>query len=180
MGNSLPPPAAIDLVGSYARRRGDEVEIVLWEPELTARPGRLVLTRGSSAVESSVELVDDAIGRRLVARAARDQLTNGIWALALHSEGGDVEPVAARLLVQGDRPLVLLWGARSARSLVPPARPAAPAAPAAPAGPSTPTGTQRLAHAGGRALDRALSVLPENRAAMLRSRARTVARRVLP
>ena len=65
--------------------------------------------------------------------------------------------------MQGERPLVLLWGAKGSSSIEP-----LPTSPAA----------KRAAAAGGRVLDRALTVLPDDRAKQVRGRIRRIARRV--
>lgn len=167
MGNSLPPPAAIDLVGSYARRHGDDVKIVLWDPQFSTRTSVLVLEKGRGSVRGRVELIDEASGRCLVGHVPRGSVTDGIWSIALRPDSGDDEPVDARLLVQGDRPLVLLWGAKTKPSAVPPARPAAAAR------------KRRAAAKAGRAVDVALRVLPPDRATKVRSTMRKTARKVL-
>jgi len=113
MGNSLPPPAEFDLVDSFARVRGSDVEIVLGEPKTDiADDGvtvRLELT--GRTVTAQAMLVQEG-GRRLVVRAPRSQFSDGVWSLAVIHADGSVAPLAARLLVQGQRPLVLLWAPR--------------------------------------------------------------------
>ena len=169
MGSSLPPTAAIDLVSSYARRRGADVEIVLAKPKLSHGNQGLSLTLGKArvSVPASAELVEHDGEQRLVARAPRSRLTDGTWSLVLKTAGADgSERVDARLLVQGDRPLVLLWGATGKSSRLPDRH-------------SRLTRTRRVAAVGGAALDRVLEVLPPERAATVRAGARTFARRVL-
>ena len=167
MGDSLPPPASFDLVGSFARRRGSDVEIVLARPEVTAGdPASVTLRKGRAAVEGPARLDDDAAyGTKLVVRVPRTELSDGSWSLTLRSGNGRGEPLAARLLVQGERPLVLLWGAKGTDSLVPSAR--------------KHSSKRRAAASAGRVLDRALNVLPEDKAVQLRARARSTARKVL-
>ncbi len=166
MGDSLPPPAGFDLVDSLARLRGADVEIVLREPkaELVESARTIVARKRPTEVTGTVELVRDDAGTRLICKVARDQLTDGIWSLTLR--GASDEPVDARLLVQGRRPVVLLWGAKTKHSLVPSRR--------GPAG-----GKQRLAASAGHALDAVLRPLPPARAGQVRERVRVVARRVL-
>jgi hypothetical protein len=166
MGDSLPPPAGFDLVDSLARLRGSDVEIVLREPkaELVESARTIVLKQRGRRASGTVELIRDGAGTRLVCRVARSDLTDGIWSLTLRGESD--EPMDARLLVQGRRPLVLLWGAKTKPSLVPSRRGAR-------------TGKQRLAAGAGRALDAALRPLPPERAARVRRQARHLARRVL-
>jgi hypothetical protein len=167
VGKSLPPPAVVDLVGSYARRRGEDVEIVLSDPQFAVTTPALVLTKGSTSVDGLAELVDAGSARRLVGRFPRRRLTNGIWSLALRSDERSDEPIDARLLVQGDRPLVLLWGAKTQPSVVPSEQRGAAARKA------------RAAAAAGRAVDQVLRVLPPEQAVKVRSSVRATARKVL-
>lgn len=163
MGDSLPPPAAIDLVGSYARLKGSDIEIVLSEPSWAGSSGVLMLKKGRVTVGAQTELVEDGYGRRLLIRTPRSELRDGIWSLRLRLDEVGDEPIGARLLVQADRPLALLWGAGKSRSRLPEARP-------------TVTMRSRIASAAGWAVDAALSALPAERAHRMRSFARTAAR----
>ncbi|THJ09133.1 hypothetical protein E7Z54_03615, partial [Nocardioides sp.] len=121
MGLSLPPRASIDLVASFARIRDDRVEIVLAEPvdvldgEVWAELWRL---RGEDRVRCSLELASDGDARRYVVSCPRSVLGDGRWGLSLHN-ADESQRVNARLLVQGDRPLCLLWGARAGASRPP-------------------------------------------------------------
>jgi hypothetical protein len=121
MGNSAPPPAAFDLVGSYARRRDTDVELVLTEPkiELVDSPAVVELRKDDAVVEATGELVEAAGVRRLTVRAPRAQLSDGVWTLALRRTDDAPHRLEARLLVQGARPLVLLWGAKTPASFLP-------------------------------------------------------------
>ena len=109
----------------------------------------------------------------LVASAPRRKLTDGIWSLilvtapAVEGEARRSQKVDGRLLVQGRRPLVLLWGVDDRPSITPVKK-------------TVPPARQRAAAAAGRGLDKALSVLPPERAASARERLRATARRVLP
>lgn len=165
MGDSMPPPASFDLVGSFARRRGSDVEIVLAKPQVTGSASATVaLSKGGSTVQADGELAEDEAGGKLVVRAPRSEFSDGIWTMVLRSDEGN-KPLAARLLVQGERPLVLLWGAKTNPSVRAPQRASA--------------GKRRAAATAGRALDRALAALPEDKAMQLRSRARRTAQKVL-
>ncbi|NYG56873.1 hypothetical protein [Nocardioides perillae] len=134
MGDSRPPQAAIDLVDSYARRVGDDVEVVLSDPDHVVSSGDVVeLRRGEQRHRARAEVVDDDRGRRALVRVARGELRNGTY--ALRRVGGsrgagdvgdgpaedvpEVLPLGCRLLVQGERPLVLLWGQRATPSMTP-------------------------------------------------------------
>jgi hypothetical protein len=160
MGDSLPPPATFDLVDSFARRRDPKTELI--EANAVVR-----LKYGKRSVDAAGQLVQSPAGRRLTVRAPRNQFVNGIWSMSVQTEADGFVPLAARLLVQGDRPLVLLWGATPGRTVLPPVR----------AVPVTPK--QRAAAVGGRALDSVLSVLPDEKASVVRKKARQAARRVL-
>lgn len=122
MGKSLPPPAEIDLVLSYARRVGDVVELVLGDPQLDldgAPPVVRLRQAGRRGVEREGRLVHDERGRRLVVRVPRKELGRGTWAVLLVGGPQGKVPVQARLLVQGRRPVVLLWGRRGSPSELP-------------------------------------------------------------
>ncbi len=166
MGDSLPPPASIDLVGSYARTTGGTAEIILWDPKLQTTSGTIVLRRKRRAVTGPIELVEDAEGTRLVGRIPRRELGNGIWGITVRAADGTDEPVAARLLVQAERPLVLLWGAKATPTRLP-------------AGKARTTPRSALVETGGRVLDGALGVLPADRAVQVRAGIRRAARKVL-
>jgi hypothetical protein len=169
VGSSLPPPAGIDLVSSFARCRGSDVEIVLAEPKLEhqGEGACLELRRGAVRVPATVRLEDQDGERRVVATAPRDQLRDGTWSLTISTPGAErAERVDARLLVQGRRPMVLLWGAKAAASELPTPHRAR-------------SSRQKAAAAGGAVLDRALQVLPPERARSVRASLRAVARRAL-
>ena len=169
MGLSLPPPATLDLVGSYARRRADTVELVLARSDLPASSDALVvrLTKSVHAVTGTARVRQTEDGSDVVATIPSGALQDGIWQIGLGAQGDDeFAPVSARLLVQGPRPVVLLWGEKGTASRVPSARP-------------TPTVARRAATAGGKALDAGLRVLPARQADKVRSTLRKAARTVL-
>ncbi|MBV9830082.1 MAG: hypothetical protein JOZ82_00685 [Marmoricola sp.] len=164
-------PIHIDFVDSYARLRGDDVEIVLATGEVSAsNESTLVLSQGDVAVKASTSAATSGDAPLLVASTARAGLSDGTWSIAL----GSGQPFDARLLVQGRRPVVLVLGAQPMPSRAPARR--RRAAGTAPAPLST---KQKVASAGGKVLDRALGVLPADRAARARQRARSMARSVL-
>ncbi len=167
MGNSLPPPAGFDLVGSFARRRGTDVEIILARPGTAlARSIELRLTKGSRSATGTAVLTEKAGEPRLEIRIERNALSNGSWRLRARDESRSTKKVPARLLVQGDRPLVLLWGSDDPVSLIPVRR--------------YRVGTRQWA-AGklGSMLDAALRIAPDARAARIRAAIRRTARRAL-
>lgn len=169
MGNSLPPPAAFDLISSFARVTGAEIEVVLADPtvEFAVPTVNVGLRRGRQVVIAAGTIERGASGVRLLVRVARNELTDGTWTLSIERESAPPERIGARLLVQGDRPVVLLWGAQDPRSVIPK--------------PRTVTPRRRAAAAvAGQVLDKALIVLPEEHAKRLRASARTAARRVIP
>lgn len=171
MGSSLPPAASIDLIDSFARLKDADVEIVLAEPELAqGEEGvTLQLMKGRQRVATTVRVVHHDDGKRqVVACAPRADLTDGTWSLTLETIGSDrAQRLDARLLVQGERPVVLLWGADGKASMLPVKH-------------SLPSPSQRAAALGGAMLDRGLHVLPPDRAASVRTRARSIVRRVMP
>jgi hypothetical protein len=123
VGDSKPPESApVNLVNSYARRRGGLVEVVLADPQppLDAEGAVMVLRRGgrdAERVRATASLVDDARGRRLVAAFPSDAVGDGQWRVVVRAGGRRTAP-GVRLLVQGRRPTVLLWGDRPTRAQV--------------------------------------------------------------
>jgi hypothetical protein len=161
-------PVAIDYVDSHARLREGDVEVVLCG--LTAEiddSAALVLSRDGVTVSAPAKVRTLGETREVRARTPRSGLVDGHWKITLAAGEGIV--VDARLLVQGARPVVLLLGAAAPPSVVPARGDVA----------ETLTSRQKAARVGGRALDRALSVLPEEQAARARERARSLARSVL-
>lgn len=122
MGNSRPPKAAeISLVDSYARRAGQRAELVLADPRIDLPADPTVLLRhrkDRTELEAGAELVEDERGRRLLVSVPLSGLADGIWAVRLRTADGE-SGLGCRLLVQGDRPLVLLWGAKGLPSMLP-------------------------------------------------------------
>lgn len=119
MGNSKPPKATFDLIDSYAHLVGDDVRIVLHEPRFDiAEPAALRLIQGKRQRQAEVRVTDGATGQHVVATISRASLTDGTWNLRLRTEDRNAR-LNVRLLVQGDRPLVLLWGAEPLPSRLP-------------------------------------------------------------
>jgi hypothetical protein len=168
MGLSLPPPATLDLVGSFARRRGDVVELVLARSDLPSTSGPIVvrLTNGSSVVTGAAQVRSAAEGSDVVGSVPARALQDGVWGIGLGAEGDDeFAPVTARLLVQGARPVVLLWGEKGTTSKAPRAA-------------SRGARSQVMA-TGSKALDAGLKALPAELAAQVRAGIRKVARTVV-
>jgi hypothetical protein len=163
MGDSKPPNADFDLVDSYARRRGADIEIFLADPHADLQAATaLTLSRSGDEVQVAMEPAQSPNGPVLVARVPADRLTNGRWTLHATSESGSKQ-ISARLLLQGRRPVVLLWGAHGSATEVPErARPATP--------------KEGVASLGGKVLDVAVSALPAERAQKIRGAARDAAR----
>lgn len=139
MGKSAPPPANVDLVHSFARQVDGDVEIVLSRPEVEpAADDVFVLRQGKKRVVLTCVVTGAGDTRRLSLRAPRSELGDGTWAAVLRTSTGRL-PLGCRLLVQGRRPLVLLWGDESGRTRLPDPRPRPPAAAPSPAtGPRQP------------------------------------------
>ena len=124
MKKAKPPAAEIDLVDSYARRVGDDVELSLARPTIEVPDGAVVVLRGADGRHVADTTVHDADGgRRLTARVPRAALGDGTYVVRLRTADGGL-PLGCRLLVQGERPLVLLWGDKTRRSTLPVSRPA--------------------------------------------------------
>jgi len=169
MGQSLPPPATLDLVGSYARRHGADVHLLLARSDLPNSTGPLVvhLARGTKRVTGTATVRESGAGSDVVASVPAKHLGDGVWTIRLGVQGDDdTVPVTARLLVQGERPVVLLWGEKGQKSAVPTRR-------------GTATVGRRVAVRGSKALDIGLKVLPDPAAEKVRSTARKVAKSVL-
>lgn len=129
MGSSRPPKADISLVDSYAHRSGVNARLVLADPrvEVPAEATALLRHRKAHAeLEVSCGLIDDERGRRLVIQVPLASLRDGIWTIRLRTADG-TSSLGCRLLVQGDRPLVLLWGAKASPSILPRPHPRSPA-----------------------------------------------------
>jgi hypothetical protein len=110
MGAVKAEAVMIDHIDSHARLRGGEVEVVLRGLEGAAGATALELSREEEILTAPLE-AGTAEVRALVPRSS---LSDGQWSIAIAGT-----PVAARLLVQGARPLVLLPGAQAPRSVVP-------------------------------------------------------------
>ena len=166
MGSSA--PAAIDYVDSHARLRDSDVEVVLCG--LAADVGdrtALVLSRAGSTISAPAQVRTTGDTHEVRARTPRRGLSDGYWSIALAAD--ESLTIDARLLVQGARPVVLVLGASAPPSVVPAHVVESDAL----------TARQRAVRAGGRMLDGALRVLPDERAARARERARSLARSVL-
>jgi hypothetical protein len=119
VGSSRPPAADVDLVDSYARQVGGEVEVVLASPGPEVADGAtIVLRRRDASHRGTLGLLDGDGGRRGVVRFGRSALTDGQYAVLI-ADGPDERSLGCRLLVQGARPLVLLWGAEASKSRLP-------------------------------------------------------------
>ncbi len=183
MGSSLPPPSTIDLVGSFSRLDGSEVEVVLSGPaEHLRQETTVTFAKGAQRVPGQASWSDQSERGELTLRAPRDHFNNGSWGILL---GEQRVRIGARLLIQGERPTVLLWGAKSSPSrLADPnperlARVAAAKARRAAKEQELKRPSRRAASAAGKALDRALAPLPSSSAAKIRSGIRKAARKVL-
>lgn len=119
MGDSKPPKATFDLIDSYANLEGTDVRIVLNDPQFEiAAPAELVLIQGNKRRRADALVVDGDAGRQVIAKLPRRALADGTWRLRLRS-GERNSRLNVRLLIQGQRPLVLLWGATALPSALP-------------------------------------------------------------
>jgi hypothetical protein len=125
---SKPPPAEIDLVDSYARRDGDDVVLSLARPAMEVPAGAMIVLRGAGSRHAAEPTLRDEGGvRRLTARVPRSALGDGTYVVRLRTPDRNLR-LGCRLLVQGDRPVVLLWGDKTPASTLPVSRPAPPPA----------------------------------------------------
>lgn len=119
MGDSKPPKATFDLIDSYAKLEGQQAHIVLNDPQFEiVEPATLVLIQGDRRRRAAAAVVDGPSGKQVLASVPRPSLKDGTWNLRLRS-GERNSLLNVRLLVQGDRPLVLLWGSKALPSQLP-------------------------------------------------------------
>jgi hypothetical protein len=177
MGSSLPPPATLDLVGSFARRDGDTIELLFARAEVPAGEGDLLLTMtsGGAVAHAPARLRPAPTGQDVVVRVPESEVGDGVWSLELGRPSAEApSPVTARLLIQGRRPVVLLWGPTIGQ----PQRKAAKKAPKK-GTKAAPTLAGRIAKGGSKALDAGLRPLPDRQATKIRDTARKIAKTVL-
>jgi len=121
MTKSKPPPSRIDHVASHVRLLDGQVELEIVEPqvEIVRRHPKLTLRRGRQRVDVRADFIKNDVLRTVYATIPRADLGDGVWSMVLRPGGNRPTRLDARLLVQGQRPLVLLWGAEAAPSRVP-------------------------------------------------------------
>jgi hypothetical protein len=121
MSESEPATSRIDHVASYVRLRDGQVELEIVEPTvaIARRHPQLTLRRGRQRVNIRGDFVKNEAVRKVTATVPRGDLTDGVWRIILRPGGNRPTRLDARLLVQGERPLVLLWGAEAEPSRVP-------------------------------------------------------------
>jgi hypothetical protein len=162
-------PLPVDLVGSCARRSvtGDVVLSIAALPTRHVGEVPLHLRKGPRRSRTTARLTAssrlDQSGD-LVATVPRAALPDGVWTLSVALPGERVRPLDARLLVQGRRPVVLLWGAVGKVS-----RPPEPK--------TSRTRRDQFVSAGSRVLDLSVRVLPPGRRTEARQAMRRVARK---
>ncbi len=164
-------PLSVDLVGSCARRSvtGDVVLSVTGLPTQHVGEVPLHLRQGRRRRRTTARLTASSRLDRagdLVATVPRAALPDGVWTLSVALPGEPVRRLDARLLVQGRRPVVLLWGAVGKRS-----RPPEPK--------TRRTPRDRFVSAGSRVLDLGVRVLPPGRRTEARQAMRRVARKAM-
>lgn len=119
MGDSKPPKATFDLIDSYAKLQGENAQIVLHHPQFDIlEPANLILIQGAKRRRTEATVVDGPSGKQVLASVPRSSLSDGTWNVRLRS-GERNSLLNVRLLVQGERPLVLLWGSRALPSPLP-------------------------------------------------------------
>jgi hypothetical protein len=166
-----PAPLPLDLVGSCARRsvNGDVLLSVAGLPTWHVGEVLLHLRQGPRRRRTTARLtassrLDHAAD--LVATVPRAVLSDGVWTLSVALPGEPVRPLDARLLVQGRRPVVLLWGAVGNVSRLPEPK-------------TRRTPRDRFVSVGSRLLDLSVRVLPPGRRTEARQAMRRVARKAL-
>jgi hypothetical protein len=122
MTESRPPCSRIDHVASHVRLRDGQIELEIVEPQvaISRRHPKLTLRRGRQRVDVRADFIKSDVRRTVSATIPRNDLSDGIWRMVLRPGGNRRTRLDARLLVQGQRPLVLLWGAEAQPSHVPP------------------------------------------------------------
>jgi hypothetical protein len=161
---------SVETISSYARRTEDGVQLVLHLPGLQADEGTLQLRlagpRGKVRTEATVTATEP--GMRVEAHLGAKQLSPGVWRIALRQDPeAPFVRAQARLLMSTTQPIALLPGPAPRTRLEPPVR-AVPSSPA-----------RRALREAGRLADRALSVLPADRAERARETLRSSAHRIL-
>lgn len=134
--NASPEPAPVRAVDSYARRVGDDVQVVIvLEDDLRDRVGQALTNRrvwlrlgrqvGEERVRFRVPAEVTAGERpRVTATVPLAEATPGTWNLALRvGQDGPVVPLEARLLTTDPavQPIALLAGPRPATKMEEPA-----------------------------------------------------------
>lgn len=165
----------VELVSSYARRSGGDLTLVVRLPELdqVSEPDVEVLLRGRRGrVRITGTLIREPgrPGSLLRASAPLRTVRPDVYRLSMRpASGGDFRRLQTRLLTSRKVPVALLPGPTPRTRMQPP-RPAAAA----------PSARPPVVRQAATLVDKALSRLPEERAARYRSGLGKVARRVLP
>lgn len=102
-----------DSLLSYARLDGDAVRVVLGLPEGAEVAETRLFVRFQND-ETRVRFparLERSDGRaRVEVSAPREQIADGVWQLKLREDGGTLYDVGARVLLNGDQPVALLFG----------------------------------------------------------------------
>jgi hypothetical protein len=166
---------SVDTVASYARRRADAVDVVLFLPGAPAldEPTTLRLRNGQKTLRCAATSLPTAGGVLVTASVPDRQLGKQVWRLSLLTgEPRTSRQLEARLLASREQPVALLTGPLPETVLQPPR----PRATTAPGGPTTPAARARRGAV--KVVDTLLSPLPDEQAARYRSALAGVARRV--
>jgi hypothetical protein len=121
MSEPKPHPSRIDHVASHVRLRDGQIDLEIVGPqvEISRRHPKLTLRQGPQRVDGRADFIKHDDVRTVSATIPRADLSDGIWRIFLRPGGNRPTRLDARLLVQGQRPLVLLLGAEAQPSLVP-------------------------------------------------------------
>lgn len=164
----------VEPVGTYARRAGDSVRLQLLLPDaegLTEPTLQLRRRNGRARIVVPATASTSEQGVLVTAGLPREELRPGLWHIALKpDQEGAFRPLQARLLFNDKQPIALLAGPAPRTEMPEPSpRMAASKVPAKSPG--------RARHAAVTIVDKALSRLPEERAARYRASLGRAARR---
>ena len=164
----------VEPVGTYARRAGDSVRLQLLLPDaegLTEPTLQLRRRNGKARIVVPATASTSEQGVLVTAGLPREELRPGLWHIALKpDQEGPFRPLQARLLFNAKQPIALLAGPAPRTEMPEPSpRRAASNVPA--------KSPSRARHVAVTIVDKALSRLPEERAARYRASLGRLARR---
>ena len=163
----------VDLVGSYARRSGTSVQLILRLPDRRQPPASTVRVRLKGqrrTARTTAQVSTDGPDGTVELRASVDDLRPDIYRLAIQeTPEGPFQRLEARLLTTRNRPIALLPGPVP-RTRMPAPRPVAPASHHRP----------RVVQVAAAVVNKGLDRLPDDRADRYRATLRGLAHKVVP